>query len=139
MKIDSLDELESAFAEWRRSKRHVREATPKKLLARARRAAKKHGVTAVVRVTRVERAGLFRSQAGRAKVQGATRKGTKSAAMTVPAFSRLELGASIAPPPTSNRLIAEVETGTSVKLRVFEETPAMVALLTAAVGLGGVR
>jgi len=138
MKIDSLDELESAFAEWRRSKRHVREATPKKLLARARRAAKKHGVTAVVRVTRVERARLFRSQPGK-KVRGAAREGRKSAAMTVPAFSRLELGASIAPPPTSNRLIAEVETGTSVKLRVFEETPAMVALLTAAVGLGGVR
>ena len=138
MKIDSLDELESAFAEWRRNKRHPREAMPEKLRARALRTAKKHGVKAVVRVTRVERARLFRSQPGK-RVRRAARVERKSAAMTVPEFTRLELGAPEAPPPAGNRLIAEVETGTSVKLRVFEETPAMLALLTAAVRLGGVR
>ena len=62
MKVDSLDELRSAFAEWRRRKRHAREAMPEELLARARRATEKHGVTAVVAATRVERARLFRSR-----------------------------------------------------------------------------
>ena len=48
MKVDSLKDLESAFANWRRSKKHVREAVPEELLARARRAVKKHGLKAVV-------------------------------------------------------------------------------------------
>jgi len=138
MKVDSLDELESAVAEWRRSKRHPREAMPEKLRARALRAAKKHGVKAVVRVTRVERARLFRSQPGK-KTRGVAREERKSAAMTVPVFSRLELGAPAAPGPVSNRLIAEIETGTGMKLRVFEETPEMMRLLSAVVGIGGVR
>ena len=77
MKVDSLDELESAFAEWRRGKKHPREAMPEELRARALRATKKHGVPAVVRVTRVERARLFRSKPARKKVQGATRKATR--------------------------------------------------------------
>ena len=35
MKVDSLDELKSAFEQWRRRKRHVRESMPRELLARA--------------------------------------------------------------------------------------------------------
>jgi hypothetical protein len=136
MKVDSLDELESAFAEWRRGKKHAREAMPEELRARARRATKKHGEKAVVRVTRVERARLFRSKPARKKVRGATRKATKGATRTVPAFSRFELGAL---PAANPRPIAEVETGTGMRLRVFEETPEMMALLSAACGLGGVR
>jgi hypothetical protein len=132
MKVDSLDELGSAFAEWRRSKKQVREAMPEELLVRARRATKMHGVKAVVRVVQVERSRLFRTQPVREKVQGET----NPAAMSVPSFSRLELAAPLA---TSSRPIAEVETGTGVKLRVFEETPGMMGLLSAVCGLGGVR
>lgn len=132
MKVDSLDELRSAFAEWRRRKKHAREAMPEELLARARRATEKHGVRAVVGVTRVERARLFRSTGGR-KAQD---EKTKGVPRSVPTFSRLELSAPSAPSP---RPIAEVETGSGVTLRMFEQTPEMMGLLSAVCGLGGIR
>ncbi len=72
MQVDSLDELESAFAQWRRSKTYAREPMPEELRARARRAAEKHGVKAVVSVTRVERARLFRTRPSRTKAREAT-------------------------------------------------------------------
>lgn len=62
MKVDSLDELKVVFAMWRQAKRHVREAVPDDLLRRARRAAKAHGVKAVVKAVRVERSRIFRCQ-----------------------------------------------------------------------------
>lgn len=139
MKVDSLDELKSAFAEWRRSKSHAREPIPEQLRARAHRATKKHGVTAVVRVTRVERARLFRARptrttADRSTSASASRK-PKGVPESVPPFSRLELSAPSAPRPGP---IAEVETS-GVTLRVFEQTPEMMGLLSAACGLGGAR
>ena len=129
MKVDSLDELQSAFAEWRSRKKHAREAMPEALLARARRTAKKHGVPAVVRVTRVEQARLFRHRPARMKAQGVPPE-------SVPTFSRLELSA---PSVASPRPIAEVETRAGVTLRVFEQTPEMLGLLSAVCGFGGVR
>ena len=63
MKVDSLDELEVAFSEWRKTKKHRREAIPERLLARAQRCTVKHGVRAVAHATGVERARLFRGQA----------------------------------------------------------------------------
>jgi len=74
MKVDSLDELKAAFAAWRRSKKHAREPMPEELRCRAQRATKKHGVRAVVRVTRVERARLLRATPARTKPNGATSK-----------------------------------------------------------------
>lgn len=136
MKVDSLAELRSAFAAWRGSKRHVREAMPEGLVARARRATQRHGVTAVVRVTRVERARLFRTTRARTKTQEATRTKAKDVPGSVPAFSRLELGAPSAPSP---RPVAEVETRSGVTLRVFEQTPEMMGLLSAVCGFGGGR
>jgi hypothetical protein len=133
MKVDSLDELRSAFAEWRRRKKHAREAMPEELLAWARRAAEKHGVRAVVGVTRVERARLFRSRPADKK---APNEKTKGEPRSVATFSRLELNAPSAP---SARPIAEVETGSGVRLRMFEQTPELMGLLTAMCGLGGVR
>jgi hypothetical protein len=131
MKVESLDELRSAFAEWRRRKKYAREAMPEKLLAWARRAAKKHGVTAVVAATRVERARLFRSRPGLRKAADAK---TKAEPKSVATFSRLELSAPSAPSP---RPIAEVETGSGVRLRLFEQTPELMGLLSAVCGLGG--
>ena len=109
---------------------------PEKLLARARRTAKKHGVAAVVRVTRVERARLFRNRPARTKAQGTMRRAPKGPRESVPTFSRLELSA-----PSVSRTcpIAEVETGSGVTLRVFEQTPEMVGLLSAVFGHGGAR
>jgi len=154
MKADSLDELKSAFEEWRRRKRHVRESMPQELLARARRATKQDGVRAVVGVTRVQRARLFRSRPARVEVPGAQRRsrpirskraGVKAQGVrstkpkgvpgTVPAFSRLQVRAPSAPEP---RPVAEVETS-GVTLRVFEQTPEMIGLLSAVCGFGGVR
>jgi hypothetical protein len=134
MKVDSLDELKSAFEEWRRRKRHVRESMPQQLLARAHRATKKHGVKAVVGVTRVERARLFRTRPARAKAPGAGGKKPKGVP-GLATFSRLEVSAPSAPKP---RPVAEVETS-GVTLRVFEQTPEMMGLLSAVCGFGGVR
>src|SRR3972149_741686 len=106
MKVESLDELKSAFEEWRRSKRHVRESMPQELLARARRATKKHGVRAVVRVTRVGRARLFRSRPARVKAHVARSTKPKGVLGSVSAFSRLEVRAPSAPEP---RPLAEGE------------------------------
>jgi len=136
MKVDSLDELRSAFAEWRSEKKHVREAMPEELLARARRATRQHGLTAVVGVTRVERARLFRVRPARTKAQAATSAKPKGVPGLGPTFSRLELSAPAAPSPHP---IAEVETGAGVRLRVFEPTPEMLGLLSAVCGFGGVR
>lgn len=127
MKIDSLDDLESAFAEWRRTKAHAREAVPEVLLARARRATKKHGVKGVVRVTRIERSRLFRGEPPKKR----TKRGVRRRAT----FSRLELSA----PAGGDRPVAEVETATGVKLRVFAVTPEMMRVLSAACGFGGDR
>lgn len=135
MKVDSLDELESGFAEWRRRKKHTREAIPEALLARARRTAKEHGVPAVVRVTQVERGRLFRNRPTRMKTHGAASATPRGIAESVPTFSRLELSA----PSTSRpHPIAEVETS-GVTLRVFEQTPEMMGLLSAVCGFGGAR
>jgi len=134
MKVDSLEELKWAFASWRRRKKHPREAMPDALLARARRAAEKHGVRAVVGVTRVERGRLFRSR-GRTGMK-AQDVATKAAPRSVPTFSRLELSA---PSPPSPRPIAEVATGSGVTLRLFEQTPELMGLLSAVCGLGGIR
>ena len=136
MRVDSLDELQAAFAAWRSQKKHARESMPEELVARAHRAAKKHGETAVVRVTRVERGRLFRHPPTGRTTQ-VQRRRAEAKPRPVPAFTRVELGAPCAPP--SPRLIAEVETGSGVTLRVFEPTPELVGLLSAVCGLGGVR
>ena len=137
MRVDSLDELQAAFAAWRRQKKQARESMPEELVARAHRAAKKHGERAVVRVTRVERARLFRDpRAGRKPAQ-VTRKEAQANPRSVPAFTRLELSAPGT--PRSPRPIAEVETGSGVTLRVFAQTPELMGLLSAVCGLGGVR
>lgn len=135
MKIDSLDELKAAFSEWRRKKAHVRERVPEELRARALRASQQHGVTAVVGVTRVERTRLFRATPAARRRRRASAE-PKGLPMSVPTFSRLELSAPSAARP---RPIAEVETTSGVTLRVFEQTPETLGLLSAACGIGEMR
>ena len=137
MQVDSLNALKSAFAEWRSKKKHAREPVPEQLLARARHATKVHGVPAVVGVTRVERARLFRAKPARTSEQAPmSRTEPQGEPRSVPAYSRLELSALAASGP---RPIAEIETGSGVTLRVFEQTPEMLGLLSAMCGVGGVR
>jgi hypothetical protein len=135
MKVDSLEELESAFAEWRRKKKYAREPMPEELRERAQRATKKHGVKAVVRVTRVERLRLFGTHPERTKAALASRAKPKGVRGSAPTFSRLTLSA---PSTSSARPVAEVERS-GVTLRVFEQTPEMMRLLCAACDLGATR
>jgi hypothetical protein len=136
MKVESLEELESAFSEWRSRKKHVRERLPEELRARAQRATNKHGVTAVVRVTQVERTRLFRTVPGvQAKAAGESSTKQKPVQVSEPTFSRVTLNA---PPATNSRPIAEVEMS-GVTLRVFEQTPEMMGLLSAACSFGAAR
>lgn len=126
MKVDSLDELRAAFGAWRERKRHPREGVPDELIVQAQRAAKKHGVTAVVRATRLERARLFRGQPERGIAQDAKPGGAGAATGSTSVFTRLELGN---PPVLGPRPLAEVETAAGVRLRVFEATPEVMSLL----------
>jgi hypothetical protein len=135
MKVDSLEELEAAFAEWRRKKRYAREPMPEELRARAQRATKRHGVKAVVRVTRVERQRLFGTQSEGAPAALAPRAMAKGVRGSAPSFSRLTLNA---PSASSARPVAEVERS-GVTLRVFEPTPEMMRLLCAAWEFGAAR
>lgn len=129
MKVESLSELKIAFAEWRRGKRHVREAVPDELLERARRAAEVHGVKQVVQAVRLERSRLFRDDRRDEKPPTAL---TSRALPAIPAFSRLELTpASCAAP------IAELVTPAGLKLRVFAESSGMVGLLASLCRTGG--
>jgi hypothetical protein len=136
MPVDALDDLENAFAEWRRAKNHAREPIPEELLVRARRATREHGVAPVVRVTEVKRASLFRAAPSHLKAAAAVTTKPQSGPRAVPTYSRLELSV---PVPPSSRPIAEVEMRSGVTLRVFEPTPEMMGLLTAACGIGGLQ
>jgi len=136
MKIDSLDGLERAFAEWRSRKKHAREAVPAELIARAQRATKKHGVKAVVRVTRLERSRLFRGSSGGKTAASSPRREANVGAESVPAFSRVDL---VAPSMMGPQPLAEVESASGVKLRVFELTPEMMGLLSEMCGIEGSR
>ena len=132
MKVDSLSELKAAFAVWRRGKRHARQAVPDELMERARRATEVHGVKEVVRAIRVERARLFRRP--RDEVSAAPQSAPAAAVVpAVPAFTRLEL----TPPVVAAQPIAELETPAGIKLRVFAESRAMLALVSSLCGVGG--
>jgi hypothetical protein len=93
-------------------------------------------VTAVTRMTGVRGYRLSRTARSQVKAPGAASTMPRSAATSVPTFSRLDLSAPWASRP---RPIAEVETGSGVTLRVFEQTAEMMGLLTAVCGLGGGR
>jgi len=70
------------------------------------------------------------------EAQAGTSTNPKGVAGSVPPFSRLELSAPSAP---RSRPIAEAQTESGVTLRVFEQTPEVMALLSAVCGVGGVR
>jgi hypothetical protein len=137
MKVDSLQELRYAFAEWRRGKKYAREPMPDDLRARAQRATKKHGVSVVARATRIDARRLFQTGPARAKAAhtGAPRAKRRPVRGAHPTFSQLTLSA---PSAASPQPIAEVERS-GVTLRVFEQTPELMELLSVASGLGATR
>lgn len=125
MATESLADLEAAFKEWRRRKRHVREAVPAALLERARAAARHHGLGSVSRATKVDQARL-RADRGTHPTTNATVEG-------VARYSRLEIEAPAARP------FAELEMPTGLKVRLFAPTEQTMALVSALCGRGGAR
>jgi len=127
MEAESLAELEAAFQEWRRAKRHLREAIPAELLRRARAVARREGPAAVSRATGVDRVRL--------KVGGCVRGRARGRGASVPGFSRLRLAAPLEPV----RPFAEVEGSTGVRVRLFTPTAEVFGLLGSLLGVGGAR
>jgi hypothetical protein len=124
--VDSLEELAAAFGEWRRTKRHLREAMPPQLVDRARRAAEVHGRGCVARAVKVD-SGRLRGACG----PGGTYRRGRAAP---PSYSRVELVSA-----TSTRPFAELEMPSGVKLRFYSQTQETVGLLTSLCGAGGAR
>lgn len=122
MKEYSLDELAAAFGRWRRKKRHIRERVPDELWEQALGATHIHGTKAVARATRIEQYRL---------VERDKKANTKRA--TMPTFTRL----SITAPSATTYPIAEVETTTGLRLRVFVQTQEMLSLLSSLCGNRG--
>jgi hypothetical protein len=123
---ESLVELKAAFEEWRRRKRHPREAVPADLLRRARTAARHHGPAAVARATRVDR--------GRLKIGSSRGQKRRMPGASVPTYSRLDLAA-----PTAAHPFAEVEMPTGLRVRLFTESGEALRLLSSLLGAGGFR
>lgn len=128
MEVESLAGLKMAFEEWRRRKRHPREAIPVDLLRRACAAARHHGPTEVSRVTKV---GRGRLKTGR---RSHGERSTRTAAG--PTYSRLKLAA---PAAATVRPFAEVEMPMGLKIRLFTETDEALGLLSSLLGAGGPR
>lgn len=126
MSNESLDDLKGAFKSWRLKKRYSTERVPAELAARARRAVGEYGLTRVIKATKVRQYHL--AEDGR---RGSSR-GSK-AGLPVPAFSRVQ----IMEPVASRAPIAEVETASGMKLRVFSITPETVGLMSSFCRVGG--
>jgi hypothetical protein len=126
MAEESLAELEAAFEEWRRAKRHPREAIPAELLRSARAVARREGPAAVWRATKVDRSRLA--------VEGRVQTRSRGRGVSVPGFTRLTLPALAPVPP-----FAEVEVPTGVKVRLFAPTPEAFGLLNTLLGVGGAQ
>lgn len=128
MAVDSLAVLKVAFRSWRKQKKYQAEPLPVELLKRAQRSIEAHGITAVVQATHFTRGQLFRI-----KRRGS--KTSKTSMDIVPSYSRLEVAA----PSAAGRPLAEAETPSGMKLRIFQITPETIGLLTSLCVSGGVR
>jgi hypothetical protein len=129
MAVESLKRLKTAFDRWRGEKRHVREPMPQELMERALRAVTVHGLRAVSVAVKIDPSRLKeRVNAGRRR--GKQGRSDKRSVAT-PTFSRVEVTA-----PASVHPLAEAETVSGMKLRVFAITPETVGLLCALGGSG---
>jgi hypothetical protein len=133
MAVDTLPELKSVFEKWRRERANIRVPIPQALIERAQRAAASHGRAAVREATRIPARRLTSSRAPDAG-RAARRVGPpKSRIDAIPAFSRVDLKA----PHVAIHPLAEVETPSGVKLRIFGVTSEALALVNALCSKGG--
>ncbi|MEJ2238298.1 MAG: hypothetical protein P8X82_08385 [Gemmatimonadales bacterium] len=135
MKVESLDDLRSAFADWRKTKKYRQEAIPARLLARAQQCASRHGAREVARATGIDRSRLLQVKIAPEVAEAGSARKASATVRRSPEYSRLNLS----PPSVTRNPVAELETGAGVKLRLFEQTPEMLGLLRALCGVGGMR
>jgi hypothetical protein len=128
MKVETLDELKAAFADWRSKKRHLREPVPSELRRRAHRAIDVYGVGVVARVTKLDQTRLKSERGERERAE---------AESMAPSFSRMELAAPAA--AAAQDLFAEVETPAGLKVRLFTPTAQAVGLVRSLLATGGTR
>jgi hypothetical protein len=115
MTEESLVELSTAFENWRKKRRSLREPVPKALWEKTLSAIEVHGDSAVAKATKLQRSRI---------VERAKR--FKQREVDVPAYSRVSISALSEP----GSPIAEVETAAGVKLRVFVQTRETLELMT---------
>ena len=140
MRVDSLVKLRSMVRSWRSQKKSYREPVPGDLLERVRRATTVHGVGAVIRATGIQHRHLI--EKGGAKTEVAPHRPRKADGQclkggrrienvqTSPSYSRIEFSGA----PT--RPLAEAETPSGVKVRLFAITPETIGLLSVLSGQG---
>lgn len=114
MRNNSLHKLESAFNTWRSKRRHIRERVPERLMERVRSAIAVHGLGPVSNAIKLQRCRISEKL---------------EAVATIPSYSRIELA-------SPQAALAEVETPSGVKLRLFSVTPEVVGLLSVLSGVG---
>ena len=125
MKTETLEELTAAFEGWRSKKRQLREAVPSELRERAHRAIDTYGLRAVARATKLDQTRLKAERVGRA------------ASVPVPSYSRMEVGARAE--PVARWPLAEVETPTGLRVRIFAQTAEAVGLVRSLLAMGGAQ
>ena len=121
----SMSKLKSAFAKWRRTKRHRSERVPANLLELARQAAAVHGTGLVARELKIEKRHLKVTSVGRLD-------NGRSSKVRVPGYSRIE----VAPANIVHGLF-EIETPAGAKIRIFQITGETTALISPLCGIGG--
>ncbi len=128
MKVETLEELQAAFCNWRSKKRHLREPVPSDLRERAHRAIDVYGVGVVAMATKLDQTRLKAERTGRER--------SEIGPMAPPPYSRMELAPPVA---AAERPFAEVETPAGVKVRLFTPTAEAVGLVTSLLAMGGAR
>lgn len=114
MAVESLKQLKIDFVRWRRKKLYAAEAIPEDLIKRAKQAASHCGIFKVIKATGLSWNRLTNKD-------GASKQSGK----LEPTFSRVEIAS-----PTSRSPIAEIETPTGFKLRIFTITSETTSLLS---------
>jgi hypothetical protein len=124
VKVDSVAELTAAFDEWRKKKKHAREAMPQELVERARRTARVHGARRVTEAVKLDN----RRLRGLPAARGASKQRVETGArmpVPVPGYSRVELTGTV-----GGRPLAELEMPSGVKVRVYAATEEMLSLVS---------
>jgi hypothetical protein len=143
MAVQSLEKLRKAFQRWRLKKGHIREPVPKALMARAYRAAAVYGPRSVAVAIKIDQTRLSEGiNAGMGAKKKAVRQpksikvspsGERGADRAVPFYSRVEMAR-----PSAVQPLAEAETVSGMKLRIFAMTRETVDLLCTLSGSGRV-